>query len=55
MTALPGDAVALDVPAGQPVFTTEQLFGQTNEIAIVHQGQTYRLRITRQGKLVLNK
>jgi hemin uptake protein HemP len=55
MTTLPDDAVALDVPVGQPVFTTEQLFGSTNEIAIVHQGQTYRLRITRQGKLVLNK
>ena len=55
MTALPEDAVALDVQPGQPVFTTEQLFGSTNEIAIVHQGQTYRLRMTRQGKLVLNK
>lgn len=53
MTALSENAVALEHPAGQ--FTTEQLFGATNEIAIVHQGQTYRLRITRQGKLVLNK
>ena len=55
ITALPSQSVPLDVPAGQPVFTTEQLFGSTNEIAIVHQGQTYRLRTTRQGKLVLNK
>ena len=55
MTALPETAVTLDVPPGQPVFATEQLFGPSNEIAIVHQGQTYRLRITRQGKLVLNK
>jgi len=55
IAALPAIATALDVPPGQPVFTTEQLFGGTNEIAIVHQGLTYRLRITRQGKLVLNK
>ena len=51
----PDDALPLEVPAGQPMFTTGQLFGSANEIAIVHQGQTYRLRITRQGKLVLNK
>ena len=55
IAALPEGSVPLDVPAGQPVFTTQQLFGSANEIAIVHEGQTYRLRITRQGKLVLNK
>lgn len=42
------------VPA-QPVFTTEELFGSAIEIGIAHHGETYRLRITRQGKLVLNK
>jgi hemin uptake protein HemP len=55
VAALPANATALDIASGQPVFTTEQLFSGTNEIAIVHQGLTYRLRITRQGKLVLNK
>ncbi len=52
---LPEGERPLDVLPGQPVFTSEQLFGGLNEIAIVHQGLTYRLRITRQGKLVLNK
>lgn len=41
--------------APQPTFTTEELFGGANEIGIAHRGATYRLRITRQGKLVLNK
>ena len=55
MPALPDRPEATDGAAAQPVFTTGQLFGAGHEIAIVHLGQTYRLRITRQGKLVLNK
>ncbi|WMT88818.1 hemin uptake protein HemP [Pelagibacterium sp. 26DY04] len=35
--------------------STAQLFGQFREIAIDHEGTIYRLRITRQGKLILNK
>jgi hemin uptake protein HemP len=31
------------------------LFAGEHEIGIVHAGETYRLRITRQGKLILNK
>lgn len=31
------------------------LFKDRREIAISHQGALYRLRITRQGKLILNK
>lgn len=55
MTATPDGAAKPDVQAGQPSFTTEELFGGATEIGIAHQGLTYRLRITRQGKLVLNK
>jgi len=36
-------------------YTTAQLFSTAREIAIEHEGATYRLRITRQGKLILNK
>jgi hemin uptake protein HemP len=54
MTARP-DASARPGATGQPTFTTEELFGRATEIGIAHQGLTYRLRITRQGKLVLNK
>lgn len=35
--------------------SSEALFDGTNEIAIAHAGSLYRLRITRQGKLILNK
>jgi len=56
VTALPASATANDGHnPGQPVFSTEELFGSNTEIGITHQGLVYRLRITRQGKLVLNK
>jgi hemin uptake protein HemP len=31
------------------------LFGSGDEVLIVHAGETYRLRRTRQGKLILTK
>jgi hemin uptake protein HemP len=31
------------------------LFGGGREVVIIHQGQEYRLRITRAGKLILTK
>lgn len=42
-------------PDGVKTVSTAQLFGQFREIAIDHEGTIYRLRITRQGKLILNK
>lgn len=39
----------------QPRFNTAQLFGQTKELIIEHRGQEYRLRLTRNDKLILNK
>lgn len=46
----------------KPVFTqplsvirSRQLFEGAREIGIDHEGALYRLRITRQGKLILNK
>ncbi len=35
--------------------SSEQLFATQNEIVIEHQGDEYRLRITRNGKLILTK
>lgn len=34
---------------------SRDLFGAKSEIGIEHEGALYRLRITRQGKLILNK
>ena len=31
------------------------LFGGTREVRIAHAGETYRLTVTRQGKLILTK
>jgi hemin uptake protein HemP len=38
------------------ILDSAELFGQgASEVRIVHRGQEYRLRITRQGKLILTK
>src|SRR3954447_14303051 len=44
----------LALAAGRGV-TTENLFQGSREIGIEHYGSLYRLKITRQGKLILNK
>lgn len=35
--------------------TSEALFAGGREVLIVHRGERYRLLLTRQGKLILNK
>jgi hemin uptake protein HemP len=37
------------------ILNTRDLFGSEQEIGIVHGDSLYRLRITRGGKLILNK
>lgn len=45
-----------DKPVQQvPVIESSQLFEESNEIMIRHKGAVYRLRITRNGKLIMNK
>ena len=34
---------------------SEELLGGAQEVLIEHEGQTYRLRLTRSGKLILHK
>jgi hemin uptake protein HemP len=36
-------------------YSSQELFRDAQEIAIEHQGASYRLRITRTGGLILNK
>lgn len=50
-----GEAVASALAASMPVLDSRKLFGPAQEIGILHQGSLYRLKITRQGKLILNK
>lgn len=37
------------------IIDSRALFGERKEIAIEHDGAVYRLKITKQGKLILNK
>ena len=40
---------------GPGVIDSSRLFAGANEVRILHDGQLYRLRVTRNGKLILNK
>ncbi len=41
--------------SGLPQITSEELLGDRQEIEIRHSGESYRLRITKNGKLILHK
>ncbi len=38
-----------------PVVQAKELFGEGREVVIEHDGERYKLRITRRGKLILQK
>lgn len=38
-----------------PVLDTKTLFAASSEVTIEHESETYRLRLTRQNKLILTK
>lgn len=48
--ALPPGPVRMSHP-----LDSKALLGSRDEVEIVHQGEIYRLRRTRQGKLILTK
>ena len=43
-----------DMPSTRRI-TTKELFAGARELWIVHEGEAYRLTITRNGKLILTK
>lgn len=47
--------VITDRLALAPRLRSEDLFRTSHEVIIEHQGQEYRLRLTRNRKLILNK
>jgi hemin uptake protein HemP len=55
--ALPpaGNARRDTIPADAPVVEAASLFGGHRQVVIGHNGCRYVLRITRHGKLILNK
>jgi hemin uptake protein HemP len=42
-------------PVVRPRVNSVELFGTAREVLIEHAGEEYRLRLTRQGKLILTK
>ena len=46
---------ASGVSDAEIVLRSEDLFVSKKEIVIVHNGERYRLRLTRRGKLILQK
>ena len=51
-----GSGIAIGQRArAQRSIATQQLFQGSQEILIDHHGETYRLRITKNGKLILTK
>ncbi len=42
-------------PALRQRLQSAELFGTAREVVIEHAGEEYRLRLTRQGKLILTK
>lgn len=50
----PGGKSGKKKPAG-PRWTSEELFEGSSVVVIEHAGQDYVLRITRNGRLLLNK
>jgi hemin uptake protein HemP len=46
---------AHDTVANVRVLDSSDIFRGANEIVIRHEGAVYRMKITRQGKLILNK
>jgi hemin uptake protein HemP len=49
------DAVAKRPPHREGVVESDDLFAERNEVQIRHAGEVYRLRVTKNGKLILNK
>jgi hemin uptake protein HemP len=45
----------VDASARQPTLNSRVLFAGGREVVIFHYGESYRLRETRQGKLILTK
>ena len=48
-------SVASRSPQARRIIRSEELFGLNREVRIQHQGDLYVLRLTKLGKLLLNK
>jgi hemin uptake protein HemP len=53
--AEPTGAAGSATAGSQPRWQSQEILKGATEAIILHEGQTYRLRLTRQGKLILYK
>ncbi len=53
--SVPSVSMSQRPPAQRPRLNSLDLFGDRKELIIEHKGQEYRLRLTRNDKLILNK
>jgi hemin uptake protein HemP len=51
----PQQDAAKTMPSTPVRLDSANLFNGQDEVRLIHRGQEYRLRITRQGKLILTK
>jgi hemin uptake protein HemP len=51
----PEPPLAVQIESVPKVVSAQDLFAGEREICIEHEGERYRLRITRRGKLILQK
>lgn len=51
----PSPALLTRVATDAPVWRSKELLGGSREVLITHDEETYRLRLTRNGKLILTK
>ncbi|QPC41843.1 hemin uptake protein HemP [Kaustia mangrovi] len=53
----PADAASATAgtASDKPVLASQDILGGSRSAIILHEGESYILRVTRQGKLVLNK
>ena len=54
-TDQPGHQVSQTRPRQGAVIESADLFADRKELEILHRGERYRLRVTKNGKLILNK
>lgn len=55
LPAAPNPGEAINGDEQKRIWKSDDLLGTETEALIVHRGQTYRLRCTKQGKLILYK
>ena len=53
--AAPPEAVPVAAPTAVRMLNSDDIFGDSREVCIAHRGALYRLRITMQNRLILQK